>query len=104
MIRTILTPEHTDIRLTIPEAYIGKPIEVTFLALEELERQSGKTIHDFSGLLSGDVYSPLKKHTEQALSMSKIRLSDKYRGVFSKDAGKSFKEHTQLMREEWNNI
>jgi hypothetical protein len=32
---------------------------------------------------------------------SKTKLSDKYRGVFSKDAGKKFKEHTQLMRKEW---
>jgi hypothetical protein len=86
MLRTILTPEHTDIHLTIPEAYIGKPVEVTFLALDELERQRRKTMNDFFS------------------SKPKTRLSDKYRGVFSKDAGKSFKEHTQLMREEWNNI
>ena len=66
MMRTILIPEHTDIRLTIPEAYIGKPVEVTFLALEELERQPGKTMNDFFGLLSGDAYSLLKEHTEQA--------------------------------------
>jgi hypothetical protein len=66
MIRTILTPEHRDIHLSIPEAYIGKPIEVTFIALDELERRPEKTMSDFFGLLSGDAYSLLKNHTEQA--------------------------------------
>jgi hypothetical protein len=32
------------------------------------------------------------------------KLSAKFRGVFSKEAGKSFMEHTKNMREEWNNI
>jgi hypothetical protein len=66
MIRTILTPERRDIFLTIPETYIGKPVEVTFLALEELESRPEKTVNDFFGLLSDDAYSSLKKHTEQA--------------------------------------
>jgi hypothetical protein len=41
---------------------------------------------------------------EHPLPLSKTKLSDKYRGVFSKEAGKSFKKHTQLMRKEWDNI
>jgi len=32
------------------------------------------------------------------------KLSDKFRGVFSKEAGKSFMEHTKNMREEWDSI
>jgi hypothetical protein len=35
---------------------------------------------------------------------TKTKLSDKYRGVFSKEAGNDFKAHTQLMRDEWDNI
>jgi hypothetical protein len=66
MIRTILRPEHTDIRLSIPETYVGKPVEVTFLALDELEHQPQRNMNDFFGLLSGDAYSSLKKHTESA--------------------------------------
>jgi hypothetical protein len=34
----------------------------------------------------------------------KTKLSDKYKGVFSKEDSKSFDEHTRIMREEWNNI
>jgi hypothetical protein len=41
---------------------------------------------------------------EYPLPQAKTKLSDKYRGVFSKEAGKNFKEHTQLLREEWDNI
>jgi hypothetical protein len=66
MVRTILRPEHTDIRLSIPETYVGKPIEVTFLALDELERQPEKSMSDFFGLLPGEAYLSLKKHTELA--------------------------------------
>ncbi len=31
------------------------------------------------------------------------KLSDKYKGVFSKDA-KDFDRHTETMRDEWSNI
>lgn len=34
---------------------------------------------------------------------SKTRLSDKYRGVFSKEDAQSFDQHTQTMRKEWDN-
>jgi hypothetical protein len=33
-----------------------------------------------------------------------IKLSDKYRGVFSKEDAQSFDEHTHSMRAEWENI
>ncbi len=32
-----------------------------------------------------------------------MRLSDKYKGVISKEEAKSFDEHNQTMRGEWNN-
>ena len=35
--------------------------------------------------------------------LPKQKLSDKYRGVFSKDDAKSFNDHTQQMRKEWDN-
>ena len=34
---------------------------------------------------------------------SKTKLSDKYRGVFSKEDAESFMQHTQTMRKEWDN-
>jgi len=35
---------------------------------------------------------------------SAVRLSDKFRGAFSKEAGESFREHIKTMREEWDSI
>lgn len=34
---------------------------------------------------------------------SKTKLSDKYKGVFSKEDAKSFDKHTKAMRGEWGN-
>ena len=34
----------------------------------------------------------------------KPKLSDRFRGAFSKEAGKSFMEHTKASREEWDSI
>ena len=67
MVRTIITPAKKDIHLSIPENYIGKKLEITFFALDELiEKQSNKKLGDFLGLLSEDEYTQLKNHTEQA--------------------------------------
>ena len=33
----------------------------------------------------------------------KAKLSDKYKGVFSKEDANSFDKHTQTMRKEWDN-
>ena len=35
---------------------------------------------------------------------NKTKLSDKYKGVFSKEDSESFMQHTQTMRKEWDNI
>ena len=34
----------------------------------------------------------------------KPKLSDKYKGVFSKEDAMSFEKHTQKMRGEWDNL
>lgn len=34
----------------------------------------------------------------------KTKLSDKYKGVISKDQGQSLNEHIKQMRSEWNSI
>ena len=41
----------------------------------------------------------LKKST-----LPQQKLSEKYKGVFSKEDAKNFNEHTQTMRKEWGNI
>jgi hypothetical protein len=46
----------------------------------------------------------IKVITENITPSSTIKLSDKYKGVFSKEDSKSFNEHTKTMRTEWDNI
>ena len=47
---------------------------------------------------------PFESLKEYSIASETTKLSDKFRGVFSKEAGKSFMEHTKNMREEWDNI
>ena len=67
MICTIIIPENADIQLSIPKNYIGRRVEVTFLALDEIEQKPiSKTMADFIGTLKNENYLELKKQTEQA--------------------------------------
>jgi len=50
---------------------------------------------------------PIEEQTmpfEYATVKEKKKLSDRFRGVLSEEAGKSFMEHTKKMREEWDSI
>jgi hypothetical protein len=79
MIRTFITPTQTNynLALELPEEYLGQELELILFKKQE-------------GLV------PEKK-------INPVKLSDKYRGVFSKEDSKSFNDHTQNMRKEWNN-
>jgi len=68
MVRTVIIPEKTDIHLTIPKEYVGKKIEITYLALDELGQEIPikKTMADFSGVLSEADYQSLKEHKDKA--------------------------------------
>lgn len=56
-----------------------------------------RLLHELEEL---DLIKVLKKN----LTPVKLKLSEKYKGVFSKEDAKSFDEHTQTMRGEWGNI
>ncbi len=45
----------------------------------------------------------LIKMLEKNISPVKTKLSDKYQKVFSPEDAKSFNNHSQTMRNEWNN-
>ena len=66
MVRTVVIPTQNNVLLSIPDAYIGKTVEITFLTLDELNSPSPKTMGDFVGLLPSDDYQQLKNHTLQA--------------------------------------
>ena len=69
MVRTIITPTNASINLSIPEDYIGKPIEITFLALEELQQKpTQKTMADFWGVISDETAQSLHDQITQSRS------------------------------------
>lgn len=68
MVRTVIIPAGTDIHLSIPKDYVGKEIEVTCLALDELEQgQPGKkTMADFWGVISDKTAGILHEQVQQS--------------------------------------
>lgn len=44
------------------------------------------------------------KIVKEKISENKIKLSEKYKNVFTKEDAKSFDNHTQTMRKEWDSI
>ena len=79
MIKTLAIPQNNNYNLAIPNNYIGRKIEILFYALDEIVE-------------------------EKPLPVVKKRLSDKYRGILSKEQGQSLNEHIKEMRSEWNSI
>ncbi len=46
----------------------------------------------------------LIKVLKENSNTTKSKLSDKYKGIISKEEGESLNEHIKQMRNEWNNI
>jgi hypothetical protein len=78
MIKTVAIPQNNSYNLAIPNNYIGKKIEILFYALDEL--------------------------AEQNSAPKKMKLSDKYKGIITKEQGQNLNDHIKQMRSEWNNI
>jgi hypothetical protein len=80
MVRTIITPANTDVHISIPKEYIGKPIEITYLALDELEQKpvSKKNMSDFWGVLSDATAEDMHKHVEQSRNEWEERLKKQF--------------------------
>jgi hypothetical protein len=57
-----------------------------------------------AGLLHELEELQLIKIIKQNISADKTKLSEKYRGIISKEQGNNLKEHIKQMRNEWNNI
>ncbi len=66
MVRTVLVPNDNHIQLDIPAEYVGKEIEITFLALDELKKSGDKkTMGNFWGVISDDTSEALRKHINE---------------------------------------
>ena len=75
MSSTIITPRKSRVSLSVPSSYIGKQVEVRFVLIDGTDKPKPAT-----------------------------RLSDKFRGVLSKESAESFNEHIKTMRNEWDDI
>jgi hypothetical protein len=75
MTSTIIIPSESMVYVPVPSSYIGRQVEVTFSLLDDVDKP---------------------KPT--------MKLSDMFKGVFSKEDAESFVEHTKTMRNEWTSI
>ncbi|GAB3419572.1 hypothetical protein [Niabella aquatica] len=69
MIRTIVRPKSNEITLDIPEEYIGKEIEITYLTLDELygeKQKPEKSMKDFWGTISDEAASKFHNYIKQS--------------------------------------
>ena len=64
MIKTIVIPHNNNLRVSIPDNYVGKEIEVSLCFRKEWVVK--KTMADYTGILSESDYQSLKTHTDEA--------------------------------------
>ena len=62
------------------------------------------TNHKALGLLHELEALHLIKVIKENINFSKPKLSDKYKGIISKEEGEKLNDHIKQMRSEWNNI
>ena len=70
MVRTSITPDQTDIHLSVPQNYVGRKLEVLLYPVDELDEQVEKPLKkkpsDFIGTMSNEEADMLRKHVEQS--------------------------------------
>jgi hypothetical protein len=68
MVRTIVIPKDTDLHITIGKEYVGKKIEVTYLALDELEPLpiQPKKLSELAGTLSHETVEAMLKYVQES--------------------------------------
>lgn len=71
MVRTSITPAHTDVHISIPQNYVGRKLEVLLYPVDELitekaEKTAKKKPSDFFGIMSNEEAEKLRQHVEQS--------------------------------------
>ena len=72
--------------------------------METLEFKIQVTNQHAIGLLHELEELHLIKVLQKNIVPAKVKLSEKYRGIISKEEGRKLNEHINQMRNEWNNI
>ncbi len=76
MVKTSITPQQTDIHLSVPPSYVGRKLEVLLYPIDEL---TDELTHEL----------PKKKPSDFA-------------GTLSKEEGEKFHEYLKQARNEWD--
>jgi mono/diheme cytochrome c family protein len=68
MTKTIITPEENNIVLAIPDAYVGKKLEVLMYAIEELAESKSvqNKMSAFKGTLTNEEADQLQEYVKQS--------------------------------------
>jgi hypothetical protein len=67
------------------------------MIIEVTNKKAVRLLHELEEL-------HLIKVVRKNATSTQTKISDKYKGVFSKEDAESFDLHTQKMRDEWNDI
>jgi hypothetical protein len=76
MVRTSITPEQTDIHLSIPQDYVGRKLEILLYPIDEL--------------------------TEGSSEKSQKKKPSDFKGTLTKEEGEKFQEYLKQARNEWD--
>jgi hypothetical protein len=69
MVRTVITPEDTNVRLDIPSSYVGRKSEGLYYPVDELVEKGGdapKNMASFRGILSEEEGRELQQYVEKS--------------------------------------
>jgi hypothetical protein len=67
------------------------------MLIQVTNKKAVRLLHDMEEL-------DLIKVVTENISVATTKLSDKYKGVFSKEDAVNFNEHSKTIRKEWDNI
>ncbi|MFN0082728.1 MAG: hypothetical protein ACKVOM_09450 [Ferruginibacter sp.] len=68
------------------------------MLIQLINKKAIRLLHDMEDL------ELIKVLQENIITPKKGKLSDKYKGIFTKEEGQQLNEHIQQMRSEWNSI
>jgi hypothetical protein len=69
MVRTIITPDNTNVKLSIPPDYVGRRIEVMYYPVDELVEENSpaaKNMSSFRGVLSEAEGNELQEYVKKS--------------------------------------
>jgi signal recognition particle subunit SEC65 len=67
------------------------------MLIQLTNQKAGELLHQLEEL-------NLIKVLKENITTPKVKLSDKYRGIITKEQGQNLNEHIKQIRSEWNNI